>query len=75
MARDLRMYLLVNKEIQISKGKLSGQIGHGVNVLTYYMTKCDHSDIHEYMQETNDATEWIEGFINSKGKPKGRFTS
>jgi len=33
--RDLRMYILVNKDIEISKGKLCGQIGHAVNVLSY----------------------------------------
>jgi PTH2 family peptidyl-tRNA hydrolase len=35
MKRDLRMYILVNKDIEISKGKLCGQVGHAVNVLVY----------------------------------------
>ena len=33
--KDLRMYILVNKEIEISKAKLSGQVGHAVNVYIY----------------------------------------
>lgn len=32
---DLRMYILVNKDIKISKGKLAGQVGHASNILTY----------------------------------------
>ena len=37
--KDLRMYILVNSDIDISKAKLSGQVGHSANVLTYRMCK------------------------------------
>lgn len=30
MVKDLKMYILVNKDIEISKGKLAGQVGHAV---------------------------------------------
>ena len=33
---DLRMYILVNEDIQINKGKLAGQVGHAVAVYFYY---------------------------------------
>lgn len=32
---DLRMYILVNQDIEINKGKLGGQIGHSVAVYFY----------------------------------------
>lgn len=32
---DLRMYILVNKDIEINKGKLAGQVGHAVAVYFY----------------------------------------
>lgn len=35
--RDLRMYILVNKDIEIGKGKLAGQVGHAVNVQVWNM--------------------------------------
>lgn len=36
---DLRMYLLVNKDVKIGKGKLAGQIGHAVMSYAYYRLK------------------------------------
>lgn len=33
---DYRMYILVNKDIKISKGKLAGQVGHAVMSYIYY---------------------------------------
>lgn len=33
---DLRMYILVNEDIKINKGKLAGQVGHAVAVYFYY---------------------------------------
>ena len=48
--RDLKMYILVNKEIKISKAKLSGQTAHASNVLTYRMCKENNPLIDEYMQ-------------------------
>ena len=32
---DLRMYILVNQDIKINKGKLAGQVGHAVAVMFY----------------------------------------
>lgn len=47
--KDLRMYILVNKDIKIGKGKLAGQVGHAVNVLVYNMAIQDDISLHEYM--------------------------
>lgn len=33
--KDLRMYVLVNKDIKINKGKLAGQVGHAVASMFY----------------------------------------
>lgn len=33
---DYRMYILVNEDIKISKGKLAGQVGHAVMSYLYY---------------------------------------
>lgn len=33
---DYRMYILVNSDIKISKGKLAGQVGHAVMSYIYY---------------------------------------
>ena len=48
--KDLRMYILANEDIEISSGKLSGQVGHSVNVLGYNMCKAKDKLIDEYMQ-------------------------
>lgn len=40
---DLRMYILVNEDIKIGKGKLAGQVGHAVNVYVYNL--CFWSDM------------------------------
>lgn len=32
---DLRMYILVNEDVKINKGKLAGQVGHAVAVYFY----------------------------------------
>ena len=34
--KDLRMYILVNEDIKINKGKLAGQVGHAVAVYFHY---------------------------------------
>lgn len=39
MAKDLRMYILVNEDIVIHKGKLAGQVGHAVAVMFYNQFK------------------------------------
>lgn len=36
---DLRMYILVNQDIEINKGKLAGQVGHAVAVMFYNQLK------------------------------------
>ena len=33
---DLAMYILVNKNMEISKGKLAGQVGHAVSSFFYH---------------------------------------
>ena len=48
--KDLRMYVLVNRDIKVTKGKLAGQIGHAVNVLTYNYCNDQRNIIHEYMK-------------------------
>lgn len=45
--KDLAMYILVNKDIEISKGKLAGQVGHAVAV--YFYRNEDPELIKEYM--------------------------
>ena len=47
--KDLRMYILVNNDIEISKPKLAGQVAHASNVLTYRMCKENNPLIDEYM--------------------------
>ena len=47
MAKDLRMYILVNEDIVIHKGKLAGQVGHAVAV--YFYQKGNTSLVDEYM--------------------------
>ena len=51
--RDLRMYILVNQDIEINKGKLAGQVGHAVASMFYNQLK--YSDkllpiMREYME-------------------------
>ena len=46
---SLKMYILVNQDIEMAKGKLAGQVGHAVNILTYRMCKQNNSLIDEYM--------------------------
>lgn len=36
MSKDYRMYILVNEDIKISKGKLAGQVGHAVMSFLYH---------------------------------------
>ena len=47
---SLKMYVLVNQDISMGKGKIAGQVGHAVNILTYRMCKQNNSLIDEYMQ-------------------------
>jgi PTH2 family peptidyl-tRNA hydrolase len=52
MNQNLKMYILVNKDIKIGKGKLAGQVGHAVNVYIYHMMNDDipqQQIIHDYM--------------------------
>lgn len=37
--RDLRMYILINEDIKINKGKLAGQVGHAVSSYFYQTWK------------------------------------
>lgn len=36
---DLRMYILVNQDVEINKGKLAGQVGHAVAAMFYNQFK------------------------------------
>ncbi len=47
---NLKMYILVNQDISMGKGKIAGQVGHAVNILTYRMCKQNNELIDEYMQ-------------------------
>lgn len=51
--KDYRMYILVNEDIKINKGKLAGQVGHAVAVM-FYRLWCDFEKplpvINEYMK-------------------------
>ena len=44
---NLAMYILVNSDIKISKGKLAGQVGHAVEVL-YERTRYNEALLHYY---------------------------
>lgn len=37
--KDLRMYILVNQDVKINKGKLAGQVGHAVSSMFYNQFK------------------------------------
>lgn len=53
MAKDLRMYILVNEDIKIGKGKLAGQVGHAVASMFYKHYKMNNRFmpiIQEYME-------------------------
>ena len=82
MNKDLRMYILVNEDIKINKGKLAGQVGHAVAVLFYnqfkyteklpplmeeYMNKCQKKIILYCPQEKLEELE-KEGFIAIRDK-------
>jgi len=43
---DLRMYILVNEDIKINKGKLAGQVGHAVAVY-FYNTMDDKNNLYD----------------------------
>jgi PTH2 family peptidyl-tRNA hydrolase len=46
------MYILVNEELEMSKGKVAAQVGHAVNVLVYNMLKGREEEVallEEYM--------------------------
>jgi PTH2 family peptidyl-tRNA hydrolase len=45
---NLAMYILVNKDIKIGKGKLAGQVGHAVAVY-FYRRKYTQEFIDNYM--------------------------
>lgn len=47
--KDLRMYILVNEDVKINKGKLAGQVGHAVAVYFYKNHEKDKDLIDEYM--------------------------
>ena len=51
--KDLRMYILVNQDIKINKGKLAGQVGHAVSSMLYNQFKITGkllSIMEEYME-------------------------
>lgn len=54
---DYRMYILVNEDIKISKGKLAGQVGHAVMSFIYnrvvkpLYSGIEVESLNEYMKE------------------------
>lgn len=50
ITKDLVMYILVNKDITISPGKLAGQVGHAVE--TYMNQLADKSIVEEHMKNS-----------------------
>lgn len=54
---DYRMYILVNEDIKISKGKLAGQVGHAVmsfiynRVIKQLYSGIEVESLDEYMKE------------------------
>lgn len=50
---DLRMYILVNEDIKIGKGKLAGQVGHAVATFFHNVYEknngLDREFVNEYM--------------------------
>lgn len=78
MDQDLRMYILINQDIRISKGKLAGQVGHAVAVW-FYQNLNNQSLMEEYMMNeqkkiilkcSSDKLEGLEkeGFITIRDK-------
>lgn len=50
MTKDLKMYILVNEDIKLSKGKLAGQVGHAVSSYMYHADDLNFlMNINEYM--------------------------
>lgn len=49
MKKDLRMYILVNQDVEINKGKLAGQVGHAVSSYMYKNHNEKKDLIDEYM--------------------------
>ena len=47
--KNLKMYIIVNKELNMSPEKMSAQVGHAVNVLTYKMAQNNKELLDEYM--------------------------
>lgn len=56
MNKDLVMYILVNSEIKIGKGKLAGQVGHVVGRF-FYRQNYDKTLIDEYMKLEDNGEE------------------
>ena len=54
--KDLVMYFLVNSEIEMSKGKVSGQIAHAMMRFMYVYAPCIDIEplVDEYMRFTNE---------------------
>lgn len=61
---DYRMYILVNEDIKISKGKLAGQVGHAVASYIYKYMRLDvsHKALEEYMYDL------IKDYMNGEQK-------
>lgn len=47
--RNLKMYIIVNKDLNMSSEKMSAQVGHAVNILTYRLGKNNRELLEEYM--------------------------
>ena len=64
MEKDYRMYILVNKDVKIGKGKLAGQVGHAVAV--YYWQAMSGSRITK--EEQDERKELLDIYMNTTQK-------
>ena len=47
---NLKMYIAVNGNIKMSKGKMASQVGHAINILVYNYTKHKNFSIRNLMR-------------------------
>lgn len=56
------MYILVNEDIKIGKGKLAGQVGHAVGTYFYrnFIRKYNNEEVQLTKNEINDIDEYMQ---------------
>lgn len=45
------MYIIVNKDLKMSKGKMSAQVSHVVNILIYRMARSEDAKVQDLLEE------------------------